>query len=148
MKDILRFAILSLFLVIVVIYFTRYSAKESKKRNEILENNIVFKGFVTGFTASNNHAFGIIQLKLTHCTVQDFNKTLPASIYPYQIKDSIAELYCTVSIERKIGDVVKVISNTKSIYYNPATSREIGDLNMTTSSYDIDFVKKNTIFKN
>ena len=147
MKDILRIAILLMFLLTVVMYLAKSSAKESKKRNEALKNNIVFEGLVTSFKASDNHAFGIIRLKLIHCNVKDFDNILPAGIYPYQVKDSIAELYCTVSIKRKIGDVVKVVSNNQIIYYNPATSKEIGNLYITTSPYDMDFMKKHTIFE-
>lgn len=146
----LRFAILLPLVVIGGVYYTRSTAREEAKREKYLENNIVFEGHIIALARSNNHAFGIIQLKLTKCNVKAFHKTLSTKFttwyYPYQIQDSIAELYCSVSSMRKIGDFVKVVSNQKTIYYNPATSKETGHLYLTNSSYDRDFVKEHTVF--
>jgi hypothetical protein len=143
----LRYVILLGFLVAVVIYYNRNSDVAMKKSSEYLHNNVEFEGYVTGFEQSDNHAFGVIHLKLTKSNTPEFNKIIKNGIYPYRIKGDIAELYCTVSVERKKGDIVKLVSNEQKIYYNPQDSKEEGSLFIITDTYNIAFVKKNTMFK-
>lgn len=143
----IRFIILIVIFVCIVVYFNKQSNVEQIESNNYLNNGIVFEGIVTGFKSSDNHAFGIIQLKITKSNVKYFNKTLKNGIYPYRIKGVLAELYCTVSVERKLGDVVKVVSNESTIYYNPEKDTEQGSIYTITDIYNIDFVKENTIFK-
>jgi len=143
----LRFIILITIFVCIVIYFNKQSSVEQIESNNYLNNGIVFEGTVTRFKASNNHTFGIIQLKITKSNVKEFNKILKSGIYPYRIKGDLAELYCTVSIDRKLGDVVKVLSNESTIYYNPEKDTEQGSIYTITDIYNINFVKENTMFK-
>lgn len=143
----LKYIILLVFLVVLVIYYNKSSDAEMKQLAEYLHNNVEFEGYVSGFEQSDNHAFGIIYLKLTKSNVQEFDKTLKRGIYTYKIKGNIAELYCTVSIERKKGDIVKLISNKETIYYNPQNSKEEGSLFIIVDPYNIDFVKQHTMFK-
>jgi len=143
----LWYVILLGFLIAVVIYYNRSSDVAMKKSSEYLHNNVEFEGCVTGFEQSDNHAFGVIHLKLTKSNTPEFNKIIKNGIYPYRIKGDIAELYCTVSVERKKGDIVKLVSNEQTIYYNPQDSKEEGSLFIITDTYNIAFVKKNTMFK-
>jgi hypothetical protein len=133
--------------VAIIIYFNKSSDVAMKQSADYLHNNVEFEGYVTGFEQSNNHAFGVIHLKLTKSNTQEFNKTLNKGIYPYRIKGDIAELYCTVSIERKKGDIVKLISNDETIYYNPENSNEEGSIFIIVDPSNINFVTKNTVFK-
>jgi len=143
----MRYIILVIIFVCIVIYFNKQSNIEQIKSNNYLNNSLVFEGVVTRLKASDNHAFGIIELKITKSNVKDFNKIFKNGIYPYRIKGNLAELYCTVSIERKLGDMVKVVSNESTIYYNAEKDTEQGSIYIITDIYNINFVKENTIFK-
>ncbi|MDO5614807.1 MAG: hypothetical protein Q4G16_01360 [Cruoricaptor ignavus] len=118
-----------------------------KESQIYLYNNVEFEGYVTNFERSNNHSFGIIQLKVIKSNTLDFDKKIETGIYPYKIKGDIAEIYCTVSVDRKKGDVVKVISNNETVYYNPERGNEEGSIFIITDPYNIKFVKKNSSFK-
>jgi len=133
--------------VAVIIYYNKSSDTTIKQSERYLRNNIEFEGYVIGFEQSDNHAFGVIHLKLTKSNTQEFNKVIKKGIYPYRIKGDIAEVYCTVSVERKRGDIVKLISEAQTVYYNPQNSKEEGSIFIITDPYNIDFVKKHTIFK-
>ncbi|MFP3507879.1 hypothetical protein, partial [Burkholderia sp. SIMBA_062] len=76
-----------------------------------MKNNVEFVGNIISFQKSSNHAFGIIRLKIIKKNIKNFDEILDKGIYPYKIKDKIAELYCTVSVDRKVGETVKVVSN-------------------------------------
>ncbi|MBL3549459.1 hypothetical protein [Chryseobacterium sp. KMC2] len=143
----LWYTILLGFFVVVIIYYNKSSDVVMKQSVDYLRNNIEFVGYVTGFEQSDNHAFGVIHLKLTKSNTQEFNKIIKGGIYPYRIKGDIAELYCTVSVERKKGDIVKLISKEQTIYYNPQNTKEEGSIFIITDPYNINFVKEHTVFK-
>lgn len=142
-----KYIILLGFLVAVVIYYNKRSAIAMRQSADYLHNNIEFEGYVTGFEKSDNHAFGVIHLKLTKSNVTKFDKKIENGIYPYKIEGNIAEVYCTVSVERKKGDIVRLVSNNETIYYNPQNSNEKGSIFIILDSYNINFVKEHTIFK-
>lgn len=123
------------------------SKKEHKKSNEDLLNDIQFEGVIVKIKKSSNHAFGIIGLKITKTNVREFNDIAQKGIFPYKLRGDIAEVYCTISVERKLNDTVKVISNNQTIYYNPLFSKEEGSLSVITDFFNINFVKENSIFK-
>nr|WP_315035465.1 hypothetical protein [uncultured Chryseobacterium sp.] len=133
--------------VTVIIYYNKSSDATMKKSEEYLHNSIEFEGYVTGFEQSNNHSFGVVHLKLTKSNTKEFNKIIKKGIYPYRIKGDMAELYCTISVERRKGDIVKLVSNEQTIYYNPKNSKEEGSIFIIVDPYNIDFVKKHTMFK-
>lgn len=144
----LKYIILLAFLATVIIYYNKSADYEMKQSAEDLYNNIEFEGYITGFKRSDNHAFGVIYLKLTKRNVSEFDKILKKGIYPYKIKGNIGELYCTVSIERKKGDFIKLISNHETVYYNPQNSnKEKGSIFIIKDPYNIDFVRRYTKFK-
>lgn len=143
----LRYIILLIVFISMVFYCNRQSDKKTKNSDDLLNNSIVFEGTITKFQASTNHAFGIIQLKLIRSSIKEFDKEIKEGIYPYKIKGDTAELYCTVSIERKLGDLVKFVSKDHTIYFNPQNSKDEGSLFIITDPYNISFVKENTVFK-
>ncbi|KUY30523.1 hypothetical protein ATB96_14930 [Elizabethkingia ursingii] len=143
----LKYLILFSFFIGIIIYYTKSSDIAMKESAEYLRNNVEFEGYVTGFEQSNNHAFGIIRLQLTKWNTQNFNREIKEGIFPYRIEEGVAELYCTVSVERKKGDIVNLISNKQTIYYNPQDSKEEGNIYIITDPVDINFVRKNTEFK-
>lgn len=139
--------IILLFLALLLFVLFKISKKELEENEALMNNNVEFEGIVTNTKVSGNHAFGIIELKLNKSNVADFNKKINEGIYPYKVEGNIAEIYCTVSIERKKGDTVKVKSNEEMVYYNFGISKEVGDIYIVTDSNNIDFVMKNSIFK-
>lgn len=143
----MRYIILLIIFICLVIYCNKQSQRQINKSNDYLINNIEFEGTITKLRISSNHAFGIIELKLTKSSIEDFDEKIKKGIYPYKIKGDTAELYCTVSIDRKIGDIVKVVSNEQTVYYNPQNSTEEGSLYIQTDPYNISFVNDNTLFK-
>ncbi|MGI9581926.1 hypothetical protein ACR1PO_11985 [Chryseobacterium sp. RRHN12] len=143
----LWYIILLGFFVAVIIYYNKSSDIATNQSVQYLRNNVEFEGYVTGFEQSNNHAFGVIHLKLTKSNTKEFNKVIKGGIYPYRIKGDIAELYCTVSVDRKKGDIVKLISEEQIVYYNPQNSKEEGSIFIITDPYNINFVKEHTVFK-
>ncbi|UIR57747.1 hypothetical protein LZQ00_07965 [Sphingobacterium sp. SRCM116780] len=83
--------------------------------------------------------------------VKNFNENIGkddgGGIYPYKIRNGIAELYCTISVDRKLGDQVKVVSNNFMIYFNPKTSGEVDNLYIITKGYNLNYVREHTKFK-
>jgi len=143
----LLYAILLVGFFYSIFYYNNKSGKETIKLNDSLNNNVVFEGVVVRIQKSTNHAFGIITLKHVKSSVDEFNKQIKGGVYPYRITGNTAELYCTVSVDRKLGDSVKVVSKDLTIYYNPQNSREEGSLYVITDPYNIGYVKENTVFK-
>ena len=130
-----------------ILYYNKKSTKETIVLNNVLNNNVCFEGTVMKIKKSTNHAFGIITLNHVTSSVNKFNKEIKDGIYPYRINGDTAEVYCTVSVDRKLGDSVKVISKNQTIYYNSQKSSEEGSLYIITDAYNIDFVKENNIFR-
>ncbi|SIT19092.1 hypothetical protein [Chryseobacterium gambrini] len=145
----LWYIILLALFVVFIIYYNKSSDVAMKQSEQYLKNNVEFEGYVTGFEQSNNHAFGVIHLKLTKSNVQKFNKTIKNNIYPYRIQGTIAELYTTIPDGLQKLDVYKVSSNTHqyTITYKSNNKSYTSDLYIIKDPYNIDFVKENTIFK-
>jgi len=104
--------------IFMIFYDNQKSKKEILKSNEFLNNNVLFEGVVARIQKSTNHAFGIIMLKHVRSNVDEFRKQIKGGLYPYRFSGDTVELYCTVSVDRKLGDSVKVVSNDVTIYYN------------------------------
>lgn len=141
---------ISIFSLFMVNYFDS-SKKETIRSDRLMNNNLIFEGVVIGMQSSTNHSFGILEIKVLKTNRPNFSETITdeegGGIYPYKIKNGIAELYCTVSTQRKIGDYVKVVSNDKTIYYNPTKSNEQGSLYIINKGYNLNYVTENTKFK-
>lgn len=135
--------------VAIMLYITRTESKEVIKRDSILNNNVKFSGFVIDYKQSDNHAFGIIQLQLTNTNIKEFNKTLENKIYPYRIHENIAELYVTIPDGLQHSDVYNVDSNShKYIFESKKRDKKYtSEIHIIEDSYNVDFVKENTIFK-
>ncbi len=144
-SPLILFILLLLFSPFFYINF-KANEEESKENETLMSNNIEFEGIVTNTKVTGNHSFGIIELKLSKSNISEFNKKTKIGIYPYKIEGNVAEIYCTVSTERKKGDTVKVVSNEQTVYYNYEKSKEMGSLYIVSDSYNIDFVKNNTGF--
>lgn len=142
----LLYAILLIGFFCSIFYYEQKSGKEIIKLNDSLNNNVLFVGVIVKIQKSTNHAFGIITLKHVRSSVDEFNKQIEGGIYPYRFTGDMAELYCTVSVDRKLGDSVKVVSKDLTIYYNPQKSNEKGSLYVVVDPYNVKYVKENTVF--
>ncbi len=143
----LRYLIYTILLLVFSSIVFYNLQKPDKETLLLLNNNVVFEGKITKIQKSNNHAFGIITLLHLKSSVNEFSKKAKSGIYPYRISNNLIELYCTVSVDRKIGDLIRVISKDFTIYYNPQNSNEKGSLYVINDSYNIGYVKENTQFK-
>ncbi len=140
-----------MFIVLVgmIIYLKKTGTQEYAKKNEVLDNDVNFSGHVIAVKQSNNHAFGIIILKIIQSNVNNFNDKLKNSIYPYRIQENIAELYTIIPDGIQEGDIVNLKSKEKNshFYYVKTKQKSEGYIWVITEPLDIDFVKENTIFK-
>ncbi len=146
MRSFFRYLFLLMLFICMICWFNYLREKQQEKFDKYLHNNIEFEGLVTDLKRTGNHEFGIIQLKLTKSHVKYFRDSVQEGIFPYRIRGDIAELYCSVSTDRKLNDTLKVISNNRLIYFNPLFSKEVGNIEIVVDAYNRDFVKKNTVF--
>ena len=142
-------AILLGFVAVFVIIVYQSSKKEILQNDKTIKNNIVFSGIITNLNVSGNHAFGILQLKIIETNNNSFNFNTQNYIFPYKIKDSIAEIYTHISIpEIEKGYKVVVNSNNKTItVFDGDKFLYEWDIYFVKENRDINFVKENTIFK-
>ncbi|MFC4476493.1 hypothetical protein [Flavobacterium chungangensis] len=137
-------------LVLSSIFFAIYykiSKIEIEKDNKLLTNDIVFSGIITDLKVSKNHAFGILQLKIIKTNNYSFKPYLEGELYPYAIKDSVAEIYNYIPLSIKKGYKVQINSNKKTItFYDGDKIKYQWEIYIVSEERDIDFVKKNTIF--
>jgi hypothetical protein len=149
MKEILvKLFVGFILLTLVTIGIFKCTSKEYEERDKLLDNGIVFSGKVIDTKISSNHCFGIAVIKLDSSNVKEYAKFSDEYLFPYRIKDSIAEVYCYLYEEDK-GNRIKVVSNNKKIYiYNNVKSNpNFTTLFINTSERNIKYVKKHTIFK-
>lgn len=136
--------LLSLFLFTLFILINKWN-KEKIKSDVLLTNNIKFSGEILDLKVSKNHLFGIIKLKVDNTNTKMF---LPpdTNMYPYKIKDSIAEVYHYISNDLKKGIRVEVNSNDRIIsFYNGETFMYDLDMWIITEKENIKFIKENTV---
>lgn len=142
-------AILLGFVAIIVMVVYQSSKKELQTNGKLITNNIAFSGVITNLNVSENHAFGILQLKILETNNNSYNFKAQNYIFPYQIKDSIAEIYTHIStLEIKKGYRAVVNSNNKTItVFDGAKLLYEWDIYIVKDETDINFVKENTIFE-
>lgn len=145
----LKIFILFIGFICLSIYLDKNGDEEFERKNKVLNNNINFTGYVIKINESRNHAFGIINLKLTQSNVNKFNNELPNGIYPYRIQGNIAEIYTVIPDGLNNGDIVSLKSLEQNAhFYNIKTKEKSeGLIWVVTNSTDIEFIKENTIFK-
>lgn len=141
-----------MFLVFICMVVSVYkcSIKEEKKLDKLLDNGIVFSGKVIDTKISSNHCFGIAVIKVDSSNVKEYAKFSDEYLFPYRIKDSIAEIYTYVpaELEASYGKTkVSLNSNKRLLYYITEGKTIEGDLFINTSERNIKYVKKHTIFK-
>lgn len=148
MKDWIRFPIMICLFIIMGICININDAENAEKRDKVLNNNIEFKGYVIDLRTSNNHAFGIIQLKLTESSVNIFNDSLKNGIYPYRIVGNIAEIYTTIPADIDYYDTISVKSKSHEINFEATKSHKkyTSELYVVEDSENIKYVKKKTLF--
>ncbi|WP_226065473.1 hypothetical protein [Kaistella polysaccharea] len=139
-----RFLILLFALIIFIFYDLKISRQTSEFSDKALTNNIKFEGKIKYLKRSDNHAFGIIGVELTKSNIKNFDRKINSNMFPYKIKNGYAEVYATVSVERKTGEIIKVISDSSTIYYNPNYSNEMGSLFLISDPINKRFIENNS----
>lgn len=132
--------------MLVCIYY--YYRGEGKKRDAQLNNNLFIKGRVLNIQTSNNHSFGIVLLSLDSCNFREFSTT-QHDIYPYKVKNGMAELYSPIPDGIAKGDEV-IINSNKHIavyYYVNSRQRFEGSINIIANNRDINYVKQHSVLK-
>lgn len=141
-----KYRLLFLSLLILSGFFVLFIMWNSQKTNsdELLANNVEFSGKIVGLKVSNNHLFSIITIKIDSTNTQEF-LSLDTTAFPYQIKDSVAEIYHYTSTYLQKGTRVKVNSNQKKIrFYNRNSFMYELDMWIITEKENIEFIKNNT----
>ena len=139
-----RFLFLIFALIAFIFYYLKISDRETNLSVKSLSNNVKFEGKIKYLKKSDNHAFGIIGLELTNSNITNFNKNLNAKLFPYKIKNGYAEVYGTINVDRKIGEILNVISDSSTIYYNPKNSNEKGSLYLISDPINKKFIENNS----
>lgn len=85
----------------MLFYFFSKTEKQAIKTNKSLKNDIVFEGTISNFKISNNHSFGILYIDLKKSNSKKLNVNFDKETFPYRISNNKAEIYCTVSNDRK-----------------------------------------------
>lgn len=149
MKNWIRFPILICVFIVLIVYSNKIEAENAEKRDSILNNDLQFKGYVVDFRTSNNHAFGLIRLKLTESSVVTFNDNLKKGIYPYRINGDIAEIYTTISDGLDYNDTISVNSKSHEIEFKETKNHKkfVSELYVIEDFDNIKFVKEKTEFQ-
>jgi hypothetical protein len=92
-------------------------SKQAVLNNRILKNDLYFQGTVLRVKTSNNHNFGILLLQLDTANKSRFVDTLKEGIYPYKIRNGLAEIYTNVADGIQKGDQIIIDSNKQKAYY-------------------------------
>jgi len=135
MKKFIPLLIVLIFALFAAFFAVNIWKSEKKESDNLMQNGVVFTGTILNLNASKNHAFGVIKLKINNTSSLNFiNSNI---IYPYQIKDSIAEVYHTITYKLHKGMIVKVDSNKKKVFFFDSDSL-IYSSDITTITDDID----------
>ena len=139
--------VLLMFIVLTFLLFVKKWNKDKLESDTLLTNNIEFEGEIIDLKVSDNHLFGIIKLKVDNTNTKIFLSS-DINIYPYRIKDSIAEVYNYISYDLRKGIRVKVNSNKRCVsFYNNNTFMYDLDMWIITEKENVDFIKNNTFIK-
>ncbi|PTQ99367.1 hypothetical protein C8P68_102183 [Mucilaginibacter yixingensis] len=145
-----RFIFFALAFLLGITWFIRQITSGPEDVYEpLLKNGVVFKGVVLKADVSNNHAFGVLHLKVVSSSVSVFNKKASLGLkYPYQIRKGEAELYAIVA-DIEAGDTVAVNSDKQLLTYHLAKSKESyqSDLFMVRDPSNIEYMEQYTAFK-
>ena len=135
--------IIIVLLIIVSILNKNDWRKDKAIYDNLMSNNIKFSGIITDFKISKNHDFGIITLKIIESNSENFDPIIDDKLYPYAIRDSVAEIYGTVSYNLKKGDLVEVDSNSQEVVFSNVTGVIYSDqISILSEETNIEFVKK------
>lgn len=140
--------ILLILMLIISLLLIKFWNTEKLESEKMLSNNIKFEGVITKLNISKNHAFGIITLKILKANVKEFSPSIHNDIYPYAIRDSVAEIYHYVSPTLKIGMRVELDSEKKNIkFYDKDVFMYDSDIAIISEELDIKFVQDNSLIK-
>ncbi|WP_433833400.1 hypothetical protein [Flavobacterium anhuiense] len=119
---------------------------EASKSIKLLKNNIKINGNIIDLKISKNHSFGIITLKIAHTNTKTFMPFVNENLYPYAIKDSVAEIYHYISIDLKKGMKVELDSDTRNInFYDKNKLLYSSEITIISEESNVKFVKENSI---
>jgi hypothetical protein len=125
----------------------KYDKKLKVESKKLLHNGIKFSGKVISFKQSNNHAFGVILLKLSSEENRIFIKPDANKEFPYRLYHDYAELYTQIPDGINVGDVVSVDSNKESFTYKFLSSNQKyeGYISVINDPIDIEFISNHTM---
>lgn len=143
-----RLAILLFALSIIVYVWYRISSKGYAEADLLLTNHVRFSGRIIGYNKSDNHAYGIIKIKVTAANTRVYIDSISSRLFPYKMKGDYAEFYGYIPVSVKVGYVVLLDSDARmmKIYDNNNFVAE-SDVRISSDSDNLAFVKQHTLFK-
>jgi hypothetical protein len=145
----LRYIILIALFIGMVLWLNKCDDEAIEQSQKVLHNGIKFSGEVINTKVSNNHAFGIIYLKLKSTNTTRFIKSAPKAEFPYRIDGDKAELYTTIGDGLAPGDSISVISDsvTATYYYVKSKEKYEGSIEVIKDPFNIEFINENQLIK-
>jgi hypothetical protein len=142
------FVVLLFLLGIVVFTWYKIGSKSYAESDKLLTNHVRFSGTIMSFQKSDNHAYGIIVIKLTDTNTKEFeNDTIPG-IFPYKVKGEYAEFYGYIPASIKVGNTVLLDSDKRIMnIYDNNTLLTATDVGVSSETENVLFVKQHTMFK-
>lgn len=151
MKEILvKLTIGFILLILTAIGVFKCSSKESEKVDKLLNNGIIFYGTIIYTNASYNHSYGLVRIKIDSSNVKEYSQLSDNYLFPYRIKDSIAEIYCTVPSydEIEYGKTkIYINSDLRKLSFDTGKLQFNSSLYINTDDTNLMYIKKHTIFK-
>ncbi|MEO3404621.1 hypothetical protein AAFN85_12010 [Mucilaginibacter sp. CAU 1740] len=145
----LRYIILLALFIGMVLWLNKHNDEDIAKSEKLLHNGIKFSGEVINTKVSNNHAFGIIYLKLKSTNTTKFIKSAPKAEFPYRINGDKAELYTTIGDGLAPGDSISVISDSvRAIFYQLKSRQKYESfIEVIKDPFNIEFINDNNFIK-
>lgn len=114
----LKLFIMIIIFICMVVGICKYSSKEGEELNKLLDNKVCFSRTLIDMKASNNHLYWIVRIRIDSSNVKKYSQLNDNYLFPYRIKNNIAEIYCTVPIRKGLiygKSKVYINSNMKDL---------------------------------
>ncbi|SEW53521.1 hypothetical protein [Chitinophaga arvensicola] len=111
-------------------------------------NHVKFSGEIVWLKASGNHDYGIIGIKVSSASINEFYDSIKGAIFPYRLRGEYAEFYGYVPFKAKIGNKIILDSDKRMMdIYDNDTLIIRTDVEVSFEERNMKFVRKNSKFK-
>ena len=115
-----------------------------------VHSDLFLRGKIVSIVVSHNHAFGIYKIRIDSSNFKDTAKPAdPASIPPFAVDGSWAEVYGATSVEDSVGSIIEVNGPAQTILIQrPNRQGILGERSFyaITESDNINFIRDHSAF--